>query len=123
MRLRAQLRASSVDSPRRQHVVHHEPRIVDLHHEARVDDALVFLPQRLRHGEHVFFVSLVVAVLHRAGTTRRRDRRQKNTCRISALERGLKVRKVLGKLPLARIADGTRAREPWKLRPGMCVIL
>ena len=50
---------------RMQHVVHGKPRIVDLHHEARSDDRLVFLAQGLGDSVEVFFVVLVMPILHR----------------------------------------------------------
>ena len=69
MRWRAHLRASSGGFVRRQHVMHREPRVVDLDRETGLDDALVFLAQRLGDGEQMVFFALVEFVLHHAGAT------------------------------------------------------
>ena len=59
----------------------HEPRIVDLQQEAGVDDRLVLLADRLREGEQVVFLALVIGVLVPLLEIGRRDRRHEHLLR------------------------------------------
>ena len=104
---------------RRHHVMHRQPRIVDLHREARRDDAFVFLAQRFGDREQMLLLALVEFVLHRAGAARRRHRRNEGADRIAAFQRGFEIGDVLGQLLLAGIFDRPGAGEPRLLRAGM----
>jgi len=102
-----------------EHVVHGEPRVVDLHHESRCDDRQVLLAQRVGDRMEVLLLARVVAVLHQSDATRRRDRRHEHVHRIDVLQAGLEIGQVGGERLLPDIADRPGTGVAGRLRARM----
>ena len=73
------------------HVIRSQERVVDLEHEAGIDDRPVFLVQRLGERDEVVLVGLVVLVAVPVGEVRRRHRRHEPLSHIFPGHRRLEV--------------------------------
>ena len=93
----------------RQHVVHGQARIVDLHAEARLHDGLVFMAQRFGHRLDMLILGLVELVLHQARAARRRDRGHEDVDGIDAHQSGLEMGEVRFQRLQIGVGDGRGA--------------
>src|SRR5262249_13735030 len=91
------------------HVVRHQARVVDLEHEARVDDCSVLLVERVGQGLLVLLVGLVEAVGQRGEDVGRRDGRQEHLLVGPALHRDSQIVDIGLHCRLAPVGDRPRA--------------
>ena len=93
-------------------VVGHQPRIVDLQQEARLDDRLVFLAHRVGDGEQIVLRLFVIGVAHPVFDVGGRDRRNERLD-LGAADRGLQVGDVaLNQLVTGPVQTMRMPREP-----------
>ncbi len=86
-----------------------QPRVVDLQHEAGVDDAEVLLAHRLGDGAEVFLVAVVVRV---ATEPARARRRHEHLGDVEALDGCLEVGDVLLQQLVTDVGDRALADDP-----------
>ena len=117
------------------HVVGHQARVVDLEHEASVDDRPVLLVERVGQGLLVLLVSPVEAVGQRGEDVGRRDGRHEHLFVGPALHRDSEILDVGLHRGLAPVGDRPRADidaelagvaappEPFRDAIGPCVVV
>ena len=94
-------------APRRHHAVIGDggTRIVELQHEAGIDDHAIFGAHRGADGADQFFFALVIFVLAVGDDAGRRSNRKERLDHIDALQRGFEIVDVALQLRLAGIGD------------------
>ena len=84
--------------------------VIDLQHQAGVDDRPVLLPKCVGHGVDVLLLGRVVDVLALVGHTRRRDHRQERGDLVTRAAGGVDGGLDVGDVALQRVMAGVRDR-------------